>query len=185
MLKLLSGKKVFLLLVNDYSRLKWVAQLRSKDEAAEAVKCLRAGAESDSGKKMGCLRRAMSSPPTTSTTTHCTVLVTAERRIGAPQPVRHGNGVQHAQSKRLAGLLLGRSYCQCSLSAQQITDESCRRNDSLRSVLWEEARMAHRRTFGCLVHVENTKLGPMAYPAYDPCTGHILVTQDVVFDELA
>jgi hypothetical protein len=69
MLKLLSGKKVFLLLVNDYSRLKWVAQLRSKDEAAEAVKCLRAGAESDSGKKMGCLRRAMSSPPTTSTTT--------------------------------------------------------------------------------------------------------------------
>jgi hypothetical protein len=25
----------------------------------------------------------------------------------------------------------------------------------------------------------------MAYPAYDPCTGHVLVTQDVVFDELA
>jgi hypothetical protein len=51
-----SGKKVFLLLVDDYNRFMWVALLRSKDEASEAIKRLRAEAESDSGKKMSCLR---------------------------------------------------------------------------------------------------------------------------------
>jgi hypothetical protein len=64
--------------------------------------------------------------------------------------------------------------------------------------------MAHLRTFGCVVHVKNTKphmkklddrstrmifvgyeSGSKAYRAYDPRTSRVHVTRDVVFDELA
>jgi hypothetical protein len=33
-----SGKKLFVLLVNDYNRFMWVALVRSKDEALDAIK---------------------------------------------------------------------------------------------------------------------------------------------------
>jgi hypothetical protein len=34
----LSSKKLFVLLVNDYNRFMWVALVRSKDEALDAIK---------------------------------------------------------------------------------------------------------------------------------------------------
>jgi transposase InsO family protein len=49
------GKKLFLLLVNDYNRFMWLVLLRSKDEAADAIKWVRAQAEGTSGRKLGCL----------------------------------------------------------------------------------------------------------------------------------
>jgi hypothetical protein len=63
--------------------------------------------------------------------------------------------------------------------------------------------VAHLCTFGCVVHVNNTKpmlkkledrstkmvfvgyeLGSKAYHAYDPWIGHAHITQDIIFDEL-
>jgi hypothetical protein len=68
----------------------------------------------------------------------------------------------------------------------------------------KKSGLAHLSTFGYVVHVKNTKphlkklddcstrmifvgykLGSKAYCAYDPRTGHVHVTWDVVFDELA
>jgi hypothetical protein len=71
---------------------------------------------------------------------------------------------------------------------------------------WHDKKpsVAYLCTFGCIVHVKNTK--PMlkklddrsikmvflgyeprskAYRSYDPRTGHVQITRDVVFDELA
>jgi hypothetical protein len=71
---------------------------------------------------------------------------------------------------------------------------------------WHDKKpsVAHLRTFGCIVHVKNTKSmlkklddrstkmvfvgyepGSKAYRAYDPRTGHVHITRDIVFDELA
>jgi hypothetical protein len=63
--------------------------------------------------------------------------------------------------------------------------------------------LAHQCTLRCIVHIKNTKphlstlddkssrmvfigyeLGSKAYRAYDPCTGHVHITCDAVFDEL-
>jgi hypothetical protein len=40
-----SGKKLFVLLIDDFSRFMWVVLICSKDEALEANKCARAEAE--------------------------------------------------------------------------------------------------------------------------------------------
>jgi hypothetical protein len=49
------GKKMFLLLVNDYNRYMWVALLPSKDCTPEAIKVLRAQAEAASGQSLSYL----------------------------------------------------------------------------------------------------------------------------------
>jgi hypothetical protein len=49
------GKKLFLLLVDNFSQIMWSVLLHSKDEALEAIKRVRAEAEVASGKKMSCL----------------------------------------------------------------------------------------------------------------------------------
>ena len=51
-----SGRKYFILLVDDCSRYMWLQLLTSKTEAAEAVKKFKARAEAESGKKLRVLR---------------------------------------------------------------------------------------------------------------------------------
>jgi hypothetical protein len=48
-------KKLFLLLVDDYSQLMWLVLFGSKAEAPKAIKWVRVEAEATSGKKMSCL----------------------------------------------------------------------------------------------------------------------------------
>src|SRR4051812_11051087 len=47
-----SGKKYFLLLVDDATRYMWLVLLASKDEAAVAIQRIQASAESESGSKL-------------------------------------------------------------------------------------------------------------------------------------
>jgi hypothetical protein len=49
------GKKMFLLLVDDYSRFMWIKLLSSKDGAQHAIKCIRQENESVSRKKLSAL----------------------------------------------------------------------------------------------------------------------------------
>jgi hypothetical protein len=51
-----SEKKLFLLLVDDFSRFMWLVLLRSKDEAANVIKRVRALADGTLGRKHGCLQ---------------------------------------------------------------------------------------------------------------------------------
>ncbi|WVZ96386.1 hypothetical protein U9M48_042031 [Paspalum notatum var. saurae] len=51
-----SDNRFFLLLVDDYSRYMWLTLLRSKDEAANAIKHIQAPAERKSGNQLGALR---------------------------------------------------------------------------------------------------------------------------------
>ena len=51
-----SGRKYFILLVDDCSRYMWLQLLTSKTEAAESVKKFKALAEVESGKKLRVLR---------------------------------------------------------------------------------------------------------------------------------
>jgi hypothetical protein len=66
-----SGKRYFLLLVDDHSRYMWVALLATKDEAPVAIRHIQAAAERKSGKQLRALRtdRGGSSPRRTSTST--------------------------------------------------------------------------------------------------------------------
>jgi hypothetical protein len=52
----LSGKKLFLLLVDDYNRYMWVVLLSSKVCAPDAIKRVQAEAEALSGRKLKCLQ---------------------------------------------------------------------------------------------------------------------------------
>jgi hypothetical protein len=52
----LGGKKLFLLLVNDFSRYMWVALLPMKDCMLEAIKRIKIEVEATLGKKLSCLR---------------------------------------------------------------------------------------------------------------------------------
>lgn len=47
-----SGKKLFLLLVDDYNRYMWLVLLSSKDSAPDAIKHVQVEAEVASGKKL-------------------------------------------------------------------------------------------------------------------------------------
>jgi hypothetical protein len=49
------GKKMFMLLVDDYSRFMWIKLLSSKDGAQHAIKCIRQEADSVSRKKLSAL----------------------------------------------------------------------------------------------------------------------------------
>ena len=51
-----SGNRYFLLLVDDFSHYMWLVLLRSKDEAADAIKRVQAAAERKTGKKLLALR---------------------------------------------------------------------------------------------------------------------------------
>ena len=51
-----SGKKYFLLIVDDYSRYMWLVLLRSKDEALEAFRKVKIAAEVESEEKLKALR---------------------------------------------------------------------------------------------------------------------------------
>jgi hypothetical protein len=51
-----SGKRYFLLLVDDHSRYMWVALLATKDEAPVAIRHIQAAAERKSGKQLCALR---------------------------------------------------------------------------------------------------------------------------------
>lgn len=51
-----SGKRYFLLLVDDYSRYMWIGLLRSKDEALEAIKKVQTIAEVEKKLKLKALR---------------------------------------------------------------------------------------------------------------------------------
>ena len=52
----LGGSKYFLLLVDDYSRLMWVAMIKNKSEAFQAFVKFKNLAEAEKGMKIGCLR---------------------------------------------------------------------------------------------------------------------------------
>ena len=52
----LGGIKYFLLLVDDYSRLMWVAMIKNKSEAFQAFVKFKNLAEAEQGMKIGCLR---------------------------------------------------------------------------------------------------------------------------------
>jgi hypothetical protein len=58
------GRRYFLLLVDDHSRMMWLTLLRTKDEAAEAIRRFTAAAEMESGQRLRVLRtdRGASSP---------------------------------------------------------------------------------------------------------------------------
>jgi transposase InsO family protein len=49
------SKKLFMLLVDNFSRFMWLVLLRSKDEPVDAIKRVRRHTESASGRKIGYL----------------------------------------------------------------------------------------------------------------------------------
>ena len=79
-------------------------------------------------------------------------------------------------------------------------------DDKIPYALWTECAQGvqHLRTFGCIAHVKTTtphlkklddrsrrmifvgyKPESMAYHAYDPATGRVTISRDIIFDESA
>ena len=54
--KILQGDHYFMFLIDDYTRVTWVAFLKEKSEAFEKFKIFKAMAENESGMKIKCLR---------------------------------------------------------------------------------------------------------------------------------
>ena len=54
--KILQGDRYFMFLIDDYTRMTWVAFLKEKSEAFEKFKIFKAMAENESNMKIKCLR---------------------------------------------------------------------------------------------------------------------------------
>jgi transposase InsO family protein len=109
-----SEKKIFLLLVDDYSRFMWIVLLRSKDQALDAIKQVKAEADATSGRKMTCLHTDRGGEFTSkdfteycaemrgAAATHSAVLAATKWHVGEAKLVCRSDSTKYDEGKRLA-----------------------------------------------------------------------------------
>ncbi|CAA0819981.1 Unknown protein [Striga hermonthica] len=184
------GRRYFLLLVDDCSRFMWLQLLTSKDRAAEAIKRFQARAEAESGKG--------------GAPSHCAVLTATERHSRAAESDRSGHGTKYDEGKGHASRVLGRGCENEDIHPQPCADEGPEGMTPFEAWHSRQPDVSFPRTFGCIGHVKKPKpflskledrntpmvfLGyeeeSKGYRLYDPRGGKVVVSRDVVFDEMA
>ena len=98
-----SGKKYFLLLVDDATRFMWLVLLATKDEAAAAIKRAQAHAESESGRKLWMLRMNRGKEFTSGSFTAYCAELGVNRRLTAPYSPQQ-NGVVERRNGMVVGM---------------------------------------------------------------------------------
>jgi transposase InsO family protein len=141
-----SGNRFFLLLVDDYSRYMWLTLLRSKDEAATAIKHIQATAERKSGNQLGTLRTDRGGEFTTAHFKDYCAELGMHRELTAPNsPQQNGVVERRNQSvvamarcllkdKNLPGMFWGGGCKLRRVLAQQIDIQEHWRKDTVRAL---------------------------------------------------
>ena len=98
-----SGKRYFLLLVDDLSRYMWLALLSTKDEAAAAITRLQAGVEAETGCKLRTLRTDRGGEFTSGSFTAYCAELGVERHLTAPYSPQQ-NGVVERRNQTIVSM---------------------------------------------------------------------------------
>jgi transposase InsO family protein len=184
-----SGKKLFLLLVDDRSRYMWITLLRSKDEAAEAIKRFRAGAELESGERLHTLRTDRGGEFTSAHFIDYCAEHGIQRHLTAPYSPQQ-NGVVERRNQTICGMarsLLKAKGMPGTFWGEAVTTAVYLLNRApTQSVTgmtpyeaWHGARpdVSHLRVFGCVAHVRDVRphlkkledrSRPMVFIGYEP-----------------
>jgi transposase InsO family protein len=210
-----SGKRYFLLLVDDHSRYMWVALLATKDEAPVVIRHIQAAAKRKSGKQLRALCTDRGGKFTTAHFHKYFTELGVRWELTAPYtPQQNGvikrrnqTVVRTARSmlkaKNLPGIFWGEAVTVAVYTLNRMTTKG--NGSKTPYELWVGCTPAvhHLRTFRCIAHVKTMgnlkKLddhskpvifigyepGSKAYRTYDPATQRVHVSRDVVFEEEA
>nr|AAP44677.1 putative gag-pol polyprotein [Oryza sativa Japonica Group] len=187
------GKSYFLLLVDDHSRYMWLVLLARKGDAVKAIMHFQASAEAESDRKLhhgvGRHFSAPYSPQQNGVVErrNQTILATACSLLKAKgMPARFWG-----EAVTMAVFLLNRA-----------PTKSLENRTPYEAWFGKKPAVGHLRTFGCLAYVKNMRphlskledrstpmvfigyaAGTKGYKVFDPVTGRVQVSRDVIFDE--
>ena len=163
-----NGKKYFLLLVDDRSQYMWVAMLSSKDRAVDAIKEIKARADSESGRKLGALPTNRGGEFTTHEFAEYCTRDGIHRQRTAPYNAqqngvveqRNGTVVAAARSMLKVKGLLGRLWGEVVATAVYLLNrcptKSVEGMTPFQAWHGKKPAVHNLRIFGCIAHVRNT-----------------------------
>ncbi|KAK8951630.1 hypothetical protein KSP39_PZI004097 [Platanthera zijinensis] len=210
------GKQYFFLLVDDHSRFMWVELLRSKDEALDAFKRLKARAEMETEFKIKGFRSDRGGEFTSKGFDAYCEGVGIKRFLTASYSPQQ-NGVVERRNQIVMGMV--RSLLKCKHVPAKFWGEALAtavhllNRAATHSVVGKtpyeafygrKPKVHYLRTFGCLAYAKTTKpnlakledrstkmvligyeAGSKAYRLFNPETGKLVISRDVVFREEA
>ncbi|WVZ79341.1 LOW QUALITY PROTEIN: hypothetical protein U9M48_026932 [Paspalum notatum var. saurae] len=169
---LLVDRRYFLLLVDDHSRYMWLRLLTTKDQAAEAIKEIKARAEAETGKKLRVLRTDRGGEFTSLEFGQYCAEVGVGRHLSAPYSPQQ-NGVVERKNQTVVGMarcMLKAKGMPAAFWGEAVTMAVYILNHASTKALdgqtpfeaWHGRKpdVSHLRTFGCIGHVKVTKPGP-------------------------
>ena len=165
----LGGSRYFLLIIDNYSRLIWVAMLQHKSDAFEAFKKFKALAETEKGVKLKALRTDRGGEFTSREFSNYCISNGIKRDLTAPYSPQQ-NGVAERKNKTVMSMV--RAMLKAKDLPRELWGEAMSTavyilNRSLTKSLkgqtphekWTRRRPSvdHMKTFGCIVHVKDTR----------------------------
>ncbi|WVZ73170.1 hypothetical protein U9M48_021514 [Paspalum notatum var. saurae] len=163
------GRRYFLLLVDDSSRFMWLRLLTAKDQAAEAIKEIKARAEMETGKKLRVLRIDRGGEFNSEEFARYCAGEGVGRHLTAPYSPQQ-NGVVERRSQTVVGMarsMLKAKGMPVAFWGEAVSTAVYILNRSPTKSLenktpfeaWHGCKpdVAHLRTFGCIGHVKVTR----------------------------
>ncbi|KAI3721795.1 hypothetical protein L2E82_32813 [Cichorium intybus] len=211
----LAGSKYFLLFTDDFSRMSWVYFLKYKSESFEYFRKFKALVEKQSGKALKVLRTDRGGEFTSKEFDAFCDEQGIKRQLTAPYtPEQNGVAERKNRTVgEMARSMLQQKGMPDSFWAEGVAVAVYILNISPTKAVWNQTpyeawsgnkpSVSHLRIFGCICHVLVTsarqKLDSKsqkhifigycskskAYRLYDPLTGNIIISRNVVFDEAA
>ena len=168
----LGGNRYFLLLIDDFSRLIWVAMLHNKSDALEAFKKFKALAETEKGGKLKAVRTDRGGEFTSMEFSNFCISNGIKRDLTAPYSSQQ-NGVAERKNRTVMSMvraMLKAKDLPRELWGEAISTTVYILNRSLTKSLkgqtphekWTRRRPSvdHMRVFGCVAHVKDTRKHP-------------------------
>ncbi|WVZ79227.1 hypothetical protein U9M48_026831 [Paspalum notatum var. saurae] len=163
------GRRYFLLLVDDSSRFMWLRLLTAKDQAAEAIKEIKARAEMETGKKLKVLRTDRGGEFNSEEFARYCAGEGVGRHLTAPYSPQQ-NGVVERRNQTVVGMarsmlkakgMPAAFWGEAVSTAVYILNRSPTKSleDKTPFEAWHERKpdVAHLCTFGCIGHVKVTR----------------------------
>jgi transposase InsO family protein len=163
------GKKYFFLVVDDYSRYMWVILLRSKDEAFEAFKKLKAATEMEHKLKVRALRTDRGGEFTSNEFNDYCEKIGIKRFLTAPYMPQQ-NGVVESRnrtvvdmarsllkSKNMPGSFWGEAVTTAVYLLNRAPTKAVIGKTPYEAIYGRKPNVSHLRTFECVAHVKTAE----------------------------
>src|ERR1041385_1846755 len=164
-----AGKTYFFLVVDDYSRYMWVVLLRSKDEAFEAFKKLKAATEMEHKMKVRALRTDRGGEFTSNEFNDYCEKIGMERFLMVPYTPQQNGVVERRnqpvvdmarsllKSKNMPGVFWGEAVTTAVYLLNRAPTKAVIGKTPYEAIYGRKPSVSHLRTFGCVAHVKTTE----------------------------